>query len=76
MTEQTVTLVTRNKQHPLRTTLVELSVYAGILYFIVNPSKIEAVQEKLRRVADRAAHRVSVMRARAAIQSLPETREP
>lgn len=69
----TVTLVKSDKEQfvDLLTSLVAL----GLVYYIANPSAFDPVIGRIKTIADRAIHRVSVWQARQAIRSLPETDE-
>lgn len=67
-----VTVVTRNGNTDLTTTIVAVAVYAGCLWLLVHPNDIERLKGKLLACANRLHYRMSVYLARTAIRRLPE----
>lgn len=52
---------------------VSLLVFAGMVYFVINPDKYDQMTEALGRRLGKLEHWLSVMQTKLSIRSLPET---
>ena len=75
MTEENVTLVTRNEKYPELKVALDLVVWVGFLYFLTHPDAFDRAKDKARHYRVQFVHLVSVWTFRQDIRSLPETEE-
>lgn len=69
-----ITVISKNGNNDVAAVII-IAVYACFVWYIIHPNEVQEWKAKANGFIDRALHNISILRARRAIRSLPETSE-